>query len=802
MVVEELERAGVKSEAANLNVKDLFYKYIRFLPLFVICIALSLFVAYIYLRYATLVYQATGTLVIKDDQGSGGSNDKLERLMVSDGKRNIQNEIEYLQSRPLMERVVTSLNLNFTYMAKGNIKEVNVYKTCPFRVEALEVSDSANAFVLELQFDNENTFHVNGEAKPFSFGQPFKNQYGTFRVTKAFTISPGSEYKVIWQPTISAASGLSGDLVVAPKQNTGILVLSKEATNPYLAADVINQLMVEYQHAVIEDKNDATQKTLSFIDSRLMVVQHELDSINNAITLFKKRNNIVDPQTQSTNYLLRIEEARKAVDERQIQLSNAELIDQYLQDKQLVHTPVPSSLGLDDPTLNTMIEGYNKAQLERKGLLENAPPGNVAVQQKGQEIEVLRQKVLENLKNLKIAYRNSISKTQSSGGFAQSQMASIPEKEQALNDILGAQQTKLVIYNSLLQKKEESAIALASQISNTKVLQDAQPNTTPIKPNRRNTQLLAIFIGLLLPALFIFILELLNDKVTTRHDIERITSASILGEVGHSYGKEALVATRNNRSVVAEQFRILRSNLNYVLNNVSKPVVLITSSFSGEGKSFVSANVGAVMALTGKKTIILEFDIRKPKVLSHLNLPKRPGITNYLLGKIGLEELPYPVPGNENLFVLPCGPVPPNPSELLLDPKFDELFDYLKRNFDVVIMDTAPVGMVSDAMTLSKYADCTLYIVRQGHTFKKQIGLIDEFYQAGKLSKISIVLNDIKLRTGYGYYGYGRYGYGQAYGSGYFDDEGTPPPGLLGQWFGWLDAKKWSKKKKRKRTTV
>jgi capsular exopolysaccharide synthesis family protein len=569
-----------------------------------------------------------------------------------------------------------------------------------------------------------------------------------------------------------------------------------------LAADVINQLMVEYQHSVIEDKNDATQKTLAFIDSRLKVVQHELDSINNEITFFKKRNNIIDPEAQSSNYLSRIENARKETEEQEIQLSNAELIEQYLRDKGLAHSPVPSSLGLNDPTLNSMISGYNQAQLERKGLLENAPPGNIAVLQKEQEIEVLRQKVLENLQNIKLAYRTTISKTQSSGGLAQAQIASIPEKEQALKDIIRSQQTKLTIYNSLLQKREESSIALASQISNTKVLQDAQPNASPIKPNRRSIQLLAIVIGIVIPALFIFILELLNDKVTTRNDIERLTSASILGEIGHSYGKQALVATRNNRSVVAEQFRILRSNLHYVLNNISRPVVLITSSFSGEGKSFVSANVGAVMALTGKKTIILEFDIRKPKILSHLNLPKRPGLTNYLLGKVTLDELPYPVPGNENLFVLPCGPVPPNPSELLLDSKLDELFAYLKQNFDVVIMDTAPVGMVSDAMTLSKYANATLYIVRQGHTYKKQIGLIDEFYSAGKLPKISLVLNDIKLRTGYGYYGYGRYGYGQAYGSGYFDDEDAPPPGMLGQWFGWLDTNKWSKKKKRKRTTV
>jgi capsular exopolysaccharide synthesis family protein len=229
-------------------------------------------------------------------------------------------------------------------------------------------------------------------------------------------------------------------------------------------------------------------------------------------------------------------------------------------------------------------------------------------------------------------------------------------------------------------------------------------------------------------------------------------------------------------------------------------VILVTSSFSGEGKSFASTNTGAVMALAGKRTIILEFDIRKPKILSQLHIARKPGLTNFLLGKVKLEDLPIQVEGYDNLFVLACGPVPPNPSELLLDQKITELFDYLKSAFDVVIVDTAPVGMVSDAMTLSKFADCTLYIVRQGHTFKKQIGLIDEFHRDGKLPKVSIILNDVKIRTGYGYYGYGRYGYGHGYTSTYYEDE-TPPPSVLQKWFGWLDIKKWNKKKS-KRTKV
>ncbi|HVF97153.1 MAG TPA: polysaccharide biosynthesis tyrosine autokinase, partial [Flavisolibacter sp.] len=351
--------------------------------------------------------------------------------------------------------------------------------------------------------------------------------------------------------------------------------------------------------------------------------------------------------------------------------------------------------------------------------------------------------------------------------------------------------TKASIYNTLLGRRDEAAISLAATISNTKILQDAQVDFSPIKPDRRSVKIMAILIGLMLPTVVIVLAELFNDKVTSRSDVERMTQATILGEVGHNHSKETLLVTSGNRKVIAEQFRILRSNLQYFLTHVDRPVLLVTSSFSGEGKSFISTNMGAVMALANKRTIILEFDIRKPKILSQLHMGKKPGLTNYLLGKIKAEELPVPVEGHDNLFVLPCGPVPPNPAELLLDPRLDQLFVYLKQAFEVIIMDTAPVGMVSDALTLSKYANCTLYIVRQGHTYKKQIGLVDEYYREAKLPKISIVLNDSKLRTGYGNYGYGAYGYGE----GYFEEEEKRG---LHKWFGWLGIKNGVESKNKK----
>lgn len=785
-----------RPDSGSLNVKELFFKYLKFLPLYLIFIALALVGAYIYLRYATEYYQSTGQIVIRDEKSSGGvRDDRLDVLMQSDSRKNVQTEIEIIQSRQVMQRVVENLNLNFNYIAKGRFKELNVYKTAPFEIEALAIRDSSVSFLLNLVFTSDNSFTVNGSSQQFTYGQVFKNEFGQFKLVRRENSEPNPEYNVSWLPTFRQASVLLSGLAVAPKQNTGILTISMETTNPILAADVVNGLMEEYKLLTIEDKNASTKKSLDFIDANLRERELELDSIKRVYVAYQKAHNIIDPSTQSANYFSRVEDALKLEQQQRLQLNNATQIQDYLRNSSNNQSTVPSSLGIEDPTLNNLVASYNKAQIERKELLENAPAGNVIVQQKNDEVRLLREKILENVSNIRSSYAAAIGTLRQSNSQALSQLSTLPNKRQDLINIQQQLESKAVIFNNLLTKREESAITLASTISNTKVLQEAMPNNWPVKPNRRNIKLVAFLLGLIVPTGFIVIRELLNDKVNSKADVERLTNASILGEVGHSKTENTLVVTQGNRKVIAEQFRILRSNLQYILPGIQKPVILVTSSFSGEGKSFVSTNIGAVMGLANKKTIILELDIRKPKILSGLGLPKHPGITNYILGKVSLEDLPVKVPGSENLYVLPCGPIPPNPAELLLDTKVSEMFEYLRKHFDAIIVDTAPVGMVSDALTLSKFADCTLYLVRQGHTFKKQVTMIDGYYREQKLPKVSIVLNDVTVQPGSGY-GYGGYGYG--YGSGYFEEEERPGTGF-GRWLGWLGLKNGLAKKSREK---
>lgn len=795
----EEQVSNSKNELWNLSLRDIFYKYVRFLPLFILSVAFALLIAYLYLRYSIPVYSVTGSMLIRSEQTGGQRNNELENLISGNKADNIANEIEVLKSRPLMQRVMDSLNLQYSYTAKGRFKTVNTYKQGPFHMEALEIFDSSNAFSFKIKFQNETEFRINNENTTFRLGEFFRNDKGAFRLVRNPNTSIGKEYSVTWTPSYSAASELAGAIQVSLKSaGTGILFVGMRTTNSRMGADVINKLMSEYALYSVEQKDKTSIQKLGFIDGSLAELRHQIDSGQQVLNNFEQQNNLIDSKSQSDNYFGSIGESDKTINELTLKLNVTDIVGGYLRDKKNQYEKVPTTLNLDDVTLTELVSEYNKAQIIRQQILDgNVPMGNPAVKEASDQIEKLRISIQENLKNIRSSINSSISSLKGKSQQSQSQLRALPEKVkdqlQMQRELEGLQG----LYKFLREERLKQAIIKSANVPNSDIINLAYPTSIPVKPNRRAIQMLAILLGLGLPALVIFLSEVLNDKVSTRFDIEKITAAPILGEIGHSYSDKVLVVNKTTRSMVAEQFRIIRSNLQYVLNKKEKSTILFTSSFSGEGKSYVTTNMGAVLALAGKKTVILEFDIRKPKILSGLGIPKGPGISNFLIGKAELKDIVKPVPEQENLFVLGCGPIPPNPSELLLDAKMDEMFDWLKENFDIVLIDTAPVGMVSDAMTLSKYADSTLYLVRQGHTFKKQIGLIDEFYKENKLPKVSIIVNDVKIKPGYGYYGYGRYGYGYGYGYGSYYEEEVAPKNFVERVITWLDFRRFFRKTKK-----
>lgn len=782
-----------RSELWSLSFRDLFYKYVRFLPLFLFSIAFALFIAYVYLRYATPIYSAGGTLLIKSEQPNA-RNDKFEDVFLNSRTSNIQNEIEVLKSRPLMERVIKKLGLQFNYAVIGKIKTLNIYHQGPFFIDPFQLADSSRAFSLKIKFINDHEFRVNDDVTVVPFGQYFKNANGIFKLTANSREVINKEYKVDWQPARNAAGLYAKDLQVVPKTpGTGILSISLQSTNAQMGVDIVNKLMEEYGYYSIEEKIKSSDQIIAFIDAELNDYGRKRDSVQRMYLDLQIRYNLFDVDIQSGNYFGNISSADKEINEQRLNLNVADMVDTYLADNknEFAKIPVPSSLGLEDITLNELIGTYNKAQLERQELLDaNVTVDNPAIKEINSRIELLKRSIRENLKNIKSSISSFIGETRHKSTDNETQLRSLPVKTKELAEIKQQVEAYQTLYSFLQTKKEETAISRASTIPNSAIVDKAYVSSIPVKPSRQSIQILAILLGIGLPALIIFIAEILNDKVTTRFDIEKITSAPILGEIGHSYSNKSLIVNKTTRSMVAEQFRIIRSNLQYVLTKIDNSVMLVTSSFSGEGKSYVSTNMGAVLALAGKKTVILEFDIRKPKLLSGFGMQKGPGITNYLVGKANLGDLVQSVPDQENLFVIGCGPVPPNPAELLLSQKVEDMFVWLRQHFEVILVDTAPVGMVSDAMTLSKFADATLYLVRQGHTFKKQVALIDEFYHENKLPKVSIIINDVKMKPGYGYYGYGRYGYGYGYGYGSYYEEETAPQNIFEKMLLWLDIRR------------
>jgi capsular exopolysaccharide synthesis family protein len=524
----------------------------------------------------------------------------------------------------------------------------------------------------------------------------------------------------------------------------------------------------------LEENKQSAENTLSFINEQLNEVNDELAKVEGNLQRSREKNMVINVEAQSQKVFDAINDLDKEIVQQSVQLELVENLIRYITDESQPYRQVGSLLGLQEPSLAAQINEFNRLQVERETMLKTTTRANPMIQNMETTISRLRQDIRQNLNNIRQGLRLTVGNLTARNQLVGKEISRLPAKEKEMLDIARRQKILEQVYSFLMEKKVETSISSASTLSNVKVLESAQASNIPIRPNKKASYITAFLLGFGIPVFIVFLLEYLNDKVKGRQDVMRNTSAPIIGELGHSQDEGTLVVSPTSRKFIAEQFRIIRTNLKYFLPNPDKAVILVTSSTSGEGKSFISTNMGAVVALSGKRTVILEFDIRKPRILSGLGMHKREGITNHVIGRVEYEELSVPVPGIENLFVIACGPIPPNPSELLLDPRLDAFIQRVREDYDVVIMDTAPVGLVGDAVVLGKHADASLYVVRHNYTFKKQLQLLDDIYTNRRLPRMSLVLNDIQAKTGGygGYYGYGGYGYGaygSSYGSNYFE---------------------------------
>lgn len=748
------------------DIRGIVKKYLRYWYLFVIGAAIALAAAFVYLRYATPLYVANTTLMFKDQNKGGGLSETaaFSDIELLNTSKSIDNEMLVLKSRSLMKRVVTALKIDRTFIIEGQIRDVEIYgKEVPIDIIVEEGADAMEGKSFRIHFKDDNSFILEEgtQRTPHQFGKAIKKEYGQFTIVsiQGFSFSETDQPILVkFHDKSGVAKSYSNRLGVKPvNSQASVLNISIKDPVPSKAQDVLEKLIEIYEQEAVEDKNQIAARTVEFIDDRLDYLTQELSRVEQNVEKYKQEMELTDVNTQAEQYITAANENRKEVEEIDIQLDVLRSIENYLENQETnEYNLVPTTLSIQDITLNELITRFNQLQQEReRSLGSGTRPTNPYILNINEQLRNLKQNILENLRNIKrglqITRRNLMAKS----GLVDDQINKVPMIERQMIEITRQQEIKQAIYLYLLQKKEESALSLAAAVSNTRII-DPPVAKGPVSPVKTNILAYSLILGLFIPFLGIYLKNLLTNKVERKHDVTNLTNTPVLGEICHSKEKEFVVAKPHIKTPISEMFRLIRTNLHYTGIGSDNKCILVTSSMSGEGKSFFCVNIGASFAGTGKNVLIIEFDLRRPKLLKNLGMEVEKGLTDYIVGDIDqLENVVVPSGVEDNLDILPAGTLPPNPAELMLNEKVSEMITELKKVYDYIILDTAPVGKVADAYALKAYAELTVYIVRYNYTDKDQLGLIDEIFENKKLNNPMIVLNDSKKSNNGGYtYGY------------------------------------------------
>lgn len=773
-------------------------RYLPFWPLFVITIAMSMAVAYIYLRSQQRIYVAYGKVLLKDPNRNGSDSKVLDALNIFGEKKNVENEIVVLKSSSLMQEVVRRLDLYASIFNEGRVRVEELYRDdSPVWFKAVN-SDSING-------GGRHSFSVDWKKKEIELNKekiPFNSTVSIANTNYQVIPNPnynqnlaGKNYYVIFNSIEGAASGLIGDLTASPiSTSSSVIDVKLKTPVPPKGEDVLNTLFDVYNEAAINDKNQTAAKTLAFIDDRLRGVTFQLDSVEKGVQDYKFSNSIYNLSTQSQNYLENVSQFDKKKSEIEIQLDVLGSINNYINNKGQDPGTVPSLMLVNDPSLAALLQKLYEAEAYLQKNRSIAGEKSDGVIMALDQVSRLKSDIRENVATIRNNLVTAKSSINSRINLNSGMLKTIPQKERGLIDISRQQAIKNSIYTFLLQKREETALNSASTIADLRVIEKANASG-PISPIPKNYYLTGLLIGVLIAAAFVMVREQLNRKVLFRQEIELKTSVPVVAEVAQVQKTGAVVISEGKRSAVAEQFRSMRTNLTFMGVVDKNNTILVTSSISGEGKSFTAINLAISFTLTGKKVALLELDLRRPKISNLLNIKRDPGISNYLVNQASFDEVIKPTT-IKDLYVIPSGPVPPNPSELMIKPKFRQFMSEVKERFDYIIIDTAPIGPVTDAFLLKDFADATIFVVRHDATPKVYLKLIDDLSKQRKFKNMCLVFNGLKRRgfssSSYGYGSAYGYGYSYAYGgeNSYLDENGNGNGQVNGS------AKDWKKRLK------
>ncbi|WP_270565649.1 GumC family protein [Bacteroides finegoldii] len=795
MVEEGKEKMRAQSEE-QINIQEILFRYLIHWPWFVVSVIVCVALAWGYLRLTTPVYNISATVLIKDEKKGGGANmsSELEKMGLNgfvSSSSNIENEIEVLKSRTLAREVVSSLGLFVTYMDEDKFPNKELYRTSPVLVSLTpqEADRLPQTMEIDMLLQPAGAMDVQVKVGKKEYRKHLEKLPAVFPTdegTVAFfanndTLSSLRPESVTTERHITAyinrpfavAKGYAGSLSITPTSKaTSVVTVSLKNSNTQRGKDYIDKLLEMYNINANNDKNEVAQRTAEFIDERIDIISKELGSTERDLENFKRSAGITDLTSEAQIALTGNAEYEKKRVENQTQINLVMDLKKYLQGSE--YEVLPANVGLQDAGVAGAIDRYNEMVAERKRLLRTSTESNPAIVNLTTSIRAMRSNIQTTLdatlKGLEITKADLI---REASRYSR-RISDAPTQERQFVSIARQQEIKSGLYLMLLQKREENAIVLAAIANNAKIIDEAQADSTPISPKRMTIYLAALVFGIGIPVGVIYLIGLTKFKIEGRADVEKLTSLPVVGDIPLADEKTGAIAVfENQNNLMSETFRNVRTNLQFMLEN-GKNVILVTSTVSGEGKSFISANLAISLSLLGKKVVIVGLDIRKPGLNKVFNLPKKEyGITQFLTNStVNLMDLVHHSDINKNLYILPGGTVPPNPTELLARDGLEKAVEILRKNFDYVILDTAPVGMVTDTLLIGRVADLSVYVCRADYTRKTEFTLINELAENNKLPNLCIVINGLDLqKKKYGYYyGYGKYGkyygYGKHYGYG------------------------------------
>jgi len=762
---------GIETSEKNMF-QQAFFRYWPYWPMFAMLMICGVGVAYVYLRSTTPMSESSATILIKDEKKGLDDSKILESLNPLSSKKIVENETEIIHSRTIVSEVVKELGLYAPVFEKQGFLTKTAYTSSPVTVKVQNPDSLTETPRVDFTWSprtkeviiNKISYPINTWTNT-PWGICWFSENPLYHPSA--TASP--EFYFALNSVNKTAKQISGAIEVTPvsKLSTVISLKIKDAS-PERGEAILNSLMFEYNKVSITDKTQLASNTLIFVEKRLKLIEAQLDSANVRIQKFRTQNGAVDLSEQSQLYLRSVGESDQKASALNVQLAALDEVEKYVLSKNNQPGVVPSSFGVQDPLLSQLVEKLYDSEIQYEKLKKNTGANSSIMVSLQNEITKIKPNIIEIIQNQRkslLAGRDNLNATI---GRYNSLLKDVPKQERELAEMNRPLGIKNNIYTFLLQKREEAALSFNATVSDSRLVDKAESTDKPVSPKKIIILLGSLAGAFLTGIAFILLKEVFNNKILFRNDIESFTTIPVLGEIVYDGSNKNLVVTGTGRSFAEEQFRQIRTSLGYLGNASKTRKIMITSSISGEGKSFIAANLALSLALAGRKVALIDMDMYMPQIAGIFDVPGSIGIADYLTGKKEADHIIKKTAASENLFVIPAGnPDSGNVSELILNGKSQKLLEYLETVFDIVIIDTTPVLAITDAYAISSWCDATIYVIRHAFTPKIHVQRLDDNIELHRMKNTGIVFNGVK-RRGIGKYGYGYgYGYDYDYGSRY-----------------------------------